>query len=500
MLTKHPNFNFRIMPRSLTILRFGLFSTVIAVSVILLVSPLSRSHASDSDLLAIYQLALENDAAYQIAKLTHDSNSVDLPLAKTAFKPSLSISGVMGRNRSNDRQITTTEPGNRIGMDLNLKLYDRNAKMGIEQTSLEEQVSALKLADAKNDLMLRVANRYFSLLASLDERKVARVQSTAIHRQMDLANERLEVGLGTRSDLFDAKARFQQAQADEIRTENLINNNIAILKEMIGVDPGEIMPLADNAPLELPFPNDVDQWIGQALEKNLEIKIQASNVETSKIEITKALTTKTPTVGLRASHFWSEIGSAGISNDTSRTALELNFSVPIYSGGAIDLKTEKAMIQHKLSEQLFEHTKRRISTATISEFLAVNSRLNQANALLEAIVAGENALAAKEEGFSAGLTTNIDVLDAQRDLSRSRKDYLQARYDYILSTLNLERVTGQLDEDDISRVNNWLRLSGSSAMKMKIQPAFVDSIPELLMESYAMNIINTGAVTTPHPG
>ncbi len=474
------------MPRSLTVLRSGLLSTVLTLSAVFLIAPVSSSHASD--LSMIYQLALENDAAYQIAKLTHDSNKVDLPLAETAFKPSVSASGVVGRGRGNSTGTATTEPGNSVGMDVNLVLYDKTTKMGIQQTSLRMDVSALELTNAKQDLMIRVANRYFSLLASVDEREVARVQKTAISRQMDLASERLDVGLGTRSDLFDAKARFQQAQADEIRTENLINNNIAILKEMIGVDPGEIASLSDSAPLELPFPNDMDQWVEQAMDKNLEIKIQASNVKLSKIEIEKTLKARAPTVGLAASHYWSEAGSGGITSKSSNTALSVNFRIPIYNGGSIDLKTEKATIQHKLSEQLFEHTKRQVSTATISEFLAVNSRLNQANALSEAIVAGENALSAKEEGFSAGLTTNLDVLDAQRDLSRSKKNYLQARYDYILSTLSLERVTGQLDEEDISRVNNWLEKPGTAALELKITPVFVQSIPQLLMESYAMNI------------
>ena len=84
------------------------------------------------------------------------------------------------------------------------------------------------------------------------------------------------------------------------------------------------------------------------------------------------------------------------------------------------------------------------------------SRVSQVEALFDAITAGESALEAKEEGFNAGLTTNLDVLDAQRDLSRSRTDYLRARYDYIISVLELERAVGDLNEDDIRRVNGWL--------------------------------------------
>jgi outer membrane protein len=89
-------------------------------------------------------------------------------------------------------------------------------------------------------------------------------------------------------------------------------------------------------------------------------------------------------------------------------------------------------------------------------FLGAKSRLQRINALAAAVRASENALLAKEEGFAAGLTTNIAVLDAQRDLFSAQRDYFKERYDYILQVLELERLAGDLDETDMARVNAWL--------------------------------------------
>jgi len=86
----------------------------------------------------------------------------------------------------------------------------------------------------------------------------------------------------------------------------------------------------------------------------------------------------------------------------------------------------------------------------------MKSRLRRIDALAEAVRAGENALLAKEESFAAGLTTNIAVLDAQRDLFQAERDYLKARYDYIRQMLELEELVGNLDEDDVRRVNTLL--------------------------------------------
>ena len=83
--------------------------------------------------------------------------------------------------------------------------------------------------------------------------------------------------------------------------------------------------------------------------------------------------------------------------------------------------------------------------------------MRRLDALAAAVRAGENALLAKEESLTAGLTTNIAVLDAQRDLFGAQRDYLKERYDYVLQMLELERLSGDLDEDDVRRVNALLR-------------------------------------------
>jgi len=409
-----------------------------------------------ADLWEIYQLALQNDTAYRIAKLDHESNVIGLPIAETAFQPTVTTSGTVGQQISDITGATRSGSNHSLSLDVGLSLYNRTNKINITQSEFQIAISALRLEDAKHDLMLRVADRYFRLLASRDAKEVAQREKISIRRQMDLAGERLDVGLGTKTDLLDAKARFQQAQADEIEAENLIDNSIAALREIIGTTPKAVEPLSETAPLDFPRPNDADAWVAKAESNNVPLQIEAVKREIAKSEIDKQRRKRTPTVDLGAEYRWSESSTGSFAGQNNTTSVNLTFRFPLYQGGAIFLHTKQAGIRYNLSRERYEQAKRRVSTTTISEFLAVNSRINQVNALSEAIVAGENALEAKEEGFSAGLTTNLDVLDAQRDLSRFRTDYLQARYNYILSFLRLERASGQLDEDDIKRVNSWL--------------------------------------------
>jgi outer membrane protein len=77
-------------------------------------------------------------------------------------------------------------------------------------------------------------------------------------------------------------------------------------------------------------------------------------------------------------------------------------------------------------------------------------------ALAQAVVASESALDAKKTGYEAGINTNVQVLDAQRDLFSARRDYAQARYNYLLNLLQLKEAAGILSAEDIKQINSWL--------------------------------------------
>ena len=409
-----------------------------------------------ADLWEIYQLALQNDASYRASSFRYESAKLSLPLSETSFSPSVSSSGSIGKQRSDATGDFVTGDSSNINLNLTLPLYNRTNRINISQAELGVQAAKLEFDNARDDLILRVADRYFNLLAAIDNQEVARLQKIAIKRQMDLASERLDVGLGTRTDLFDAKARFQQADADVIQAQILINNAVQALKQIIGETPEALAGLRDDAPLDLPSPDDLDFWIVKSTANNLLLQAETVRLDIADQEIEKQRQGKSPTVDLSANQSWSESPSSFNSDSITTSSVSVNLNLPLYLGGSTRLKTKQAGYDYNAAREVLEELRRQVSSDTTSAFLAVTSGVSQVKALQEAIRAGTSALEAKEEGFSAGLTTNLDVLDAQRDLSRSRTEYLRARYNYILSILQLERSAGQLNEEVIKRINTWL--------------------------------------------
>jgi outer membrane protein len=89
-------------------------------------------------------------------------------------------------------------------------------------------------------------------------------------------------------------------------------------------------------------------------------------------------------------------------------------------------------------------------------FLGVTSGIAQVRALEAALVSSQSSLDSTKLGQEVGVRTQVDVLNAQQQLSQTRRDLAQAKYNYILTLLRLKSAVGQLTEQDLALVNLWL--------------------------------------------
>lgn len=416
----------------------------------------AASPAAAADLWSVYQTALGQDAAYRAAGFDYESARLALPLAKSAFRPQVSLQGTTQHSDTVGTPNGAADADHQINLNADLRIYDRMRRGEVGIAEMQTEAARLRFWQSREDLITRVADRYFRLLAAVDGREVARRQKASIQRQMDLTAERLRVGLGTETDLLDARARFQQAVSDEIQAANRIDNAAHALRQITGAATAEApAPLMHDAPLPHPSPADLAAWIAAAQANNLGVRAAAVDLGIARMEIARQKAARAPSVTLSAGHRWRDttIADSGRTDSSSVTAT-LNW--PLHQRGAVHLRARQASLRFNAAEQRLIERRRQVEADTASAYLEVASGISRVRALREAVRAGAGSLRAKEEGFRAGLTTNLDVLDAQRDLSRSRTDYLSARYDFIRAVLRLERAAGDLDEDDLRRVNSWL--------------------------------------------
>ncbi len=402
--------------------------------------------AQSADLLEVYLLAKAQDPVFATQAYRYQAADELIPQAKAPLRPQLSATG------SYTDSTQDTNDASVASIALSQSLFNRSSRITVDQARKRVNQAELQYRLDASALVSRTVRAYFTVLAAEDNLELSKKNQAALKRQLELAQERLDVGLGTRTELFDARARFEKAVADTIESEKLVDDATQSLIVLVGQDVGPLKTLPDSVSLGAPQPDDADQWIERALSDNVSLQAKSIGIDLSSLEIDRQKSLRLPTLGVSVSGSYNDLATG---DDTSARLL-FSVDIPFYQGGLINSKVREAADNLNASRSDYESASRELISDTRQTFLSVKSRLRRLEALSAAVEAGENALVAKEESFAAGLTTNIAVLDAQRDLFIAQRDFLSERYDYILQMLELERLVSDLNEEDVRRVNTLL--------------------------------------------
>ncbi len=424
--------------------------------------------AQADDLLTVYQRAQENDPTYRAAGANYQATRQKLPQARASLLPTISAQADKTRN---DNEVITdagiiSRPAGRAVFDstgytlsLTQPVYNNAIFAGLRQAKAEVRRAEADYAAAKQDLMTRVAEAYFNVLAAEDNLELAQAEKKAIARQLEVTQGRLDVGLATITDVHDARARFKLAEAQAIEAANNLEDRRQALRELTGRSTVALSKLGENIPLITPDPPDIDQWVKTALEQNLALRAQHETTKIAREEVKRQRAGHLPTLDIVGSRSRTDtdgsITGPGVRSDSTAVGLELQ--VPIFQGGLINALTTEAKHRYAAAQQELEARRRATARAARAAYLGVSSGIAKIKALRQAVIASESVLAAKTEGFEAGINTNLDVLDAQRSLFRAKRDYLASRYDYVLNLLRLKQAAGILSEQDLVQANGWLQ-------------------------------------------
>ena len=424
----------------------------------------STTHLQAETLIELYQLAEQNDPQLQIANQERLAILEKKVQAHAPLLPQINVGANVRENWSyKNLKFGDSSENTTIGYNLSLSyaLYRRNLNIKYEQTDSLIQEAEANYEAEKQALMVRVAKRYFAVLAANDN--IIFVQSTkkAFKQQLKEAQLRFKAGLIAVTDVEEARSGYDLAVADEITAKNERDNAIESLREITGSYHRILAILKPNMPLMRPEPDDIDVWTETALEQNPQIIAAKYAVENARQEIEKQRAANSPTVDIVAEHNYDDIirGDRNFYNNRDRAfrnsiGIELNYQ--LYEGGAIRSRIREAKRRHDQALAKLERQRRKIQLQSRQAFLSLISSLSKVKALKQAVKSSETALKAIQTSFELGTRTSVDVMNAQRDLLRAQRNYSNARYDYVVTSLQLKQASGLLTEGDLIAINNWL--------------------------------------------
>jgi len=421
---------------------------------------ISLSHiATADDLMSVYALALQSDPDYQAALAANQAALEVLPQSRAALLPNIGLSGLLSRDRYDPRNSgdTAYATNQTYSVGLRQAIYQRASLLQLEQADSSIAQANAQLAAAQQDLVLRVATRYFLVLGAQDNLEFVQSDKKAIGRTLEQAQKRFEVGLAAITDTLEAQARYDIAVSDEINAEKLLDDAREALRELTGELPVALEILQTEIPLLKPEPADADTWVTAATEQNplLLASIAASQVAKQEIQVQNS--GHYPSLDMTADYSYRDTQFGGFNElERNDSSIGLELTVPLYQGGLITSLTRQARYSYAQALEEQESQLRTTERSARDTYRGVISGISKVEALQQAVVSNEKAVEAAETGFQVGTRAIVDVLDAQRELLRARRDYARSRYDYLLDTLRLKLAAGILSEADLAQINNLL--------------------------------------------
>ncbi|MFV2054849.1 MAG: TolC family outer membrane protein [Thiohalomonadales bacterium] len=429
--------------------------------------------------LDIYNLALVNDPEYLAAIEIENATEEELSIALANYLPTVTLSA--NGSQSDSTSDTTLPPApsadpprltettvtrstkpksTGYGAQLSLPLYNYTNFVLSDIADASVLQAQANLVTARHKLIIKVAVRYFTVLAGEDGVGFAKAELESIARQLDQTKQRFDVGLVAITDVHEAQARYDLSLATGIQAENDLANARESLREVTGRYHDNLAHLLEDTPLLEPKPANIDKWTDLAIKQSFIIRSVAQGITIAKENINFARAGYYPRLNLTVNYDANVNESDSIfikKSDSTGTSANLNLSYSLYEGGATRSRVRQAGFQLSQAKQNLEQARRSVQRTARESYMNVIAGISRVKALKQAVISRESAQSATEAGFEVGTKTTVDVLISRRELFFSQNSHAQARYTLVIDNLKLRQAAGDVSAQDLEQITNWLK-------------------------------------------
>ncbi|ERP89946.1 membrane protein [Marinobacter sp. ES-1] len=423
-----------------------------------LITLLAAQPALALDLMETYEKALSYDSGIASAMAQFQAQQAASDVSKSSLLPQI---GAFAEGNHIDFDAKNG-PGDsykslEYGVRLTQPIFRSDSWFRYDASQFQTEAAQAQYNLAQQQLILDVATAYFNVLRAQDTVTTARATEAAIQRQYEQAQERFDVGLIAITEVYEARASYDDSKSQRIAAENQLNVAREQLARLTGEYAEDLENLRENFPLGRPEPMNPNDWETTALEQNWAIQAAMSQLNASEANLKVAKSGHMPTLDLVASYGESELdGAKSNQQEGTQGVIGLQLNVPLYMGGGTEAGVRQQRSLVTVAEQDLNTTRRDVQVNTRSLFLTVNNNVETASALEQTIISRRSALDATRAGYDVGTRNIVEVLDAERAYYVALRDYANARYDYVINTLQLKQAAGTLSPQDLIDLNNWL--------------------------------------------
>jgi outer membrane protein len=422
---------------------------------------LCAAPAGALDLVSAHRAAIEHDADFAAEVSAADAGREYAAQSRAALAPRVNLTGQAGKLDMNTRtsgdlsSLMSSDTSGKVysyGVSMSRPLYRPDLKADARNLAAQADIAALTFKGAQQDLILRVAQAYFGVLLAQDSLAFAVAQKEAVAEQLAAAKERFDSGRARITDVAEAQANFDALAAAQIAAESDLEVARARFIELTGRDGEDPDQLA--SALAVRPPQDAQEWRDRARTESIEVRVRMLQLDMADAEIERTRLAGRISLDLVAKYEDSrqhgELNALAYPDQSSKLQVGVQFSVPVFAGGALQSKYRQAVAQRNQARQELEATRRQVDVDVREAYMQATSGALRVAALEQGLVSAQTSLEAAELGREVGNRTNLDVLSLQQQVYDVKRDLADARYGYLLTQLKLAALAGELTENHLA--------------------------------------------------
>ncbi len=413
------------------------------------------------DLLGALHLAEEHDPNLAAVRANRMAASQGTTIARAGLLPRVVANASYSDNTlKQDSSGSTDYRSTQWSAKLSQPLFRWDAWYQNEAAKAQRSQAEAHADEQTQNLFLAIAEAYFNVLRAEDNLTLGQAQEAAFNRQREQADARFQVGLVARADVIEAEAQRDNATALRLTAENAVNSARASLNSALGQDVGRLARLPETLTSPPPVPDDPQAWADMARERNpglISARHGASAANSARQAQRGAYL---PQIDFFASYGDRDNGSStnpavAFNSGTSEVVgIEANWE--LFASGRTMASVKQAEYQATAAHEQARAQEQQITNSARTSFLTVKTDSARLLARQRAQASAQLAYDATQAGYSVGTRNIVDLLLAETNLHAARRDYANARYDYVINSLRLQAVAGMLSEATVSQINEGL--------------------------------------------
>lgn len=385
--------------------------------------------------------ALQNNPAIKIADASRQSAESEIKVAKGGKLPTLEL----GHSAARAKTISSTSASN-IGnkfsnsATLGVDLYTGGRVEGaIEQAKLNLQVADLDVERSKQQIKLDATNGYYTILQTRNTVSVDQEAVDQMAAHLQNVGAQYNVGTVAKSDVLRSQVELANNQQVLTKAQNAYEIAVSNLNNVMGLPLNTQIQIKDELSYQ-PYALSLEDSIDYAL-KNRPEAIQADyNVDVAKQSVKIAKGGKLPTVAASATKGWADNDFPGTNDNGWSVGLSATWTP--FDSGVTNAKIKQSNSSVEKSLQTAKQTKDTVQLEVRQAYLNMIEAEKRISTSQVTVDQAAEDFKISQVRYSAGVGTNIDVIDAQVALTQAKNNYIQAMYDFNTSKANLTKAMG----------------------------------------------------------